>query len=418
MRPLLGCLIGLIGLCWPVYAQDVVTLFEAQYRLKGYAIAKSTSARIVNVFRDDALRDPKSDVKGVYVPAGTLVAILDYSYKDASGNTWQLASTEDGILMFIRERNKVGTAGGKQYYDQSFLKEKLAGTSYSIVAVAQAGFEVKTEKYGNIIVTTSEAYAVVDPDATDGTAWILLDKSKMGDKWISNEIVVAPKDRVALIAGDAFEKASDWIQPFTEYDAASEAKGILQKLVKDKNLDSEETQRKISDFISQRFLTTKSCESEISYDLTLAGELGIDLSSVLSPVTAKLALTGKLSGKVSHAKGEDFSIRRVQRKDVVYEIKTERTRENCSSAPKSIRTTVSGNNDVSGEITAGDLAAAGFPPDTNGFPIYRCRKEFRLLRAILANKYSLPQSIATFVIGTFGEFEGAADAVDCKPITQ
>lgn len=401
---------------WSIADQvETVQVFDKQLRITGFAISKSTIARLVNIYDQEALADPLSRQKRFYVPAGTPLAILDRQYSDKGGRIWQLAATEDGLLIFIAGRNKFKDKSIASYYDSSIIKEKNVGRQTSIIAVIQTAKMVGTKQYGDVGLSQSEIYAVADPEVSDSKISIIIDRSKLGDKWVQDEVVDITTSDVEIISSDVFEAPVAWVTPFTRYDLFQEAQQIFEKTVR-QGASANELSTKFSDFMESRFIENKECESEIEFGADLSGELGVDVSGMLSPVTAKLALTGKIAGTKKYNRGEDFDITRVKRLTSVYEIKTDRTRENCSSEPKSIRTTISGNNGVTGEISSGEILNAGFKSDQNGFPVYTCREEFLRLRDILSNRHGLPKSIATFVIALKGEFPSNADANKCEQL--
>ena len=378
----------------------------------GFGISKSTSGRLVNVLADDPLAQAQKTIKGVYIPAGTRLAFLDRSYRDTQGRMWNLVSTEDGILAYVR----AGMNGrGSQYWTQDQIGKFFAAGADQI-AVVQAPQTIKTDKYGAISLTASEIYRV-DPEAPqdNGQVPLVLDRSKLGDAWSANQTIFVPEQVVALISPETFRNAGDLEQPFTEYDPAREVLSAVDTALQTKTLpDAAAVRRRVQDFLTSRFITSKSCESEISFSLDTEAEAALGLSGLLSPVEAKLKLTGSIAGATRYTKGEEFDIVRVRQADnpYIYEIKTSSNRPDCASAPKS-RITVAGTDGVRGEINEANLEEAGFGDKTQGSPVYTCRAEFFALRDILANKAFLPQTISTFVVANLAEFRGASDPSTC-----
>ncbi|MFI0842394.1 hypothetical protein [Mesorhizobium sp. IMUNJ 23232] len=397
----------------PLNAQPL-QVQDKDVEIVDYAIAKSTIGRLFNIYSNDALKNPQIHEKKIYIPAGTPLALLNNSYEDSAGNTWHLAITYDGLLTYVIGENKTLAKPPAGFFRSAIFDEKTKGRSVKLIAVIQAKKDVKTEKYNQIGLTQSEVYAVADINSEDNKISLVLDKSKLGDLWRADEVVTTTTDDVAVLSRDVFLKSNEWAFPFLKYDPAKEAYNAIEDAFRKNNRDIDELKDKILGYLNSRFLDSKSCETQISFDFTFDVELGIDLNTILSPITAKLAMTGGVSGKTEYAKGEDFDMDRTTRSGVIYEIKTDRTRENCSSEPKSVRIYISGSDDVDGELTAGEIEAAGFSSGRNGFPLYTCRQEFFALRDILSNKYGLPRPIATFVIANKGEYRQTDNASKCE----
>jgi hypothetical protein len=400
-----------------VLAQEQrIDVLDKSLRVVGFGISKSAVARLVNILDRQALDDPPSQRKRFYLPAGTRLALLDMQYTDSGGRIWQLAATDDGLLIFVKGKHKYKSGGAADYYDKSIIEEKNVDRPNKLIAVVQNSKRVQTKNYGDVGLSQSEVYAVVDPEVGEEKISIVLDKSKLGELWKEDETIEISTEDVEVISSEAFAEPISWSVPFTRYDFFAEAQRLFEDAVRQSRRRDETLGPRFSDFMSSRFVENKECDSEIEFSANIDGELGIDVSNILSPLTAKLGLTGRISGAKKYGEGEDFDIVRVKRSASVYEIKTDRTREDCSSEPKSIRTTVSRNADISGEITSGGILSAGFESGNNGFPVYTCREEFLRLRDILSNRYGLSKSIATFVIGLKGEFPAGSDVNNCRQL--
>jgi hypothetical protein len=241
---------------------------------------------------------------------------------------------------------------------------------------------------------------------------LVLDKSKMGDLWRGDEVVKTSIKDVEVLSRGVFLRSNEWAFPFLKYDPAAEAFAAIADAFEG-NMEFAEKREKILAYLTSRFLDSKSCESQISFSADINAEISLDVSGFISPVTAKLGLTGDLSGKTEYAEGEEFEVDRAARSGIIYEIKTDRTRANCASEPSAVRIFVSGSDGLKGELTAGEIEAAGFNSGRSGFPLYTCRQEFVALREILTNKYGLPTPIATFVIAYMGEYRQTDNASKC-----
>ena len=375
------------------HAADQLTVFGRTLPVTEYAISKSTSGRLLNIFNSDPLSDAKSSIKGVYVPAGTRLAILDFSYDDIQGRQWNLASSDQGLLLFIKNT---------QYFSTDIIDKKLKNSGDHAVAFVQSKLTIPTTQYKDVTLTPSEMY--IAEEAADETVNLRIDQAKMGKQWIADETVTVPESAVALLSDKAFAKKEEILSPFLPYDAIKEVKSLFEKSLEEKSPPDISTLRKKgNDFIESQFLTNKMCESEIKYDLTGFAELGLDMSAWISPVTAQLKLTGNISASVSYPQNTEFQVRRVTRNEKVYEIKTDVVRPDCGSPPSAVKTVVSFDGSR-GELTGADS------------PIYSCRDEYFGLRDILANKYSLPAEISAFVVANVSEFRGASDPTLCaKP---
>jgi len=398
-------------------AQPLVIQGE-QLEIVSYAISKSTSARLVDIYSTRPLDNPQNFGKRVYIPAGMPLAIFGKSYNDRSGNTWHLATTYDGILVYIIGNNKYQSKSLAGFYGSEIFDEKTKDRPVKLIAVAQSKKEVQSKLYPSVTLTQSEVYAVDSTDPNENTVSIILDKSKMGADWKGDDIATVSAGDVEVLSRDAFLDSAEWSTPFLRYDVVAEAKNAVMEAFRAKTsgrtVDTNEVETKVSDFLSRRFIENKNCESDITVDLKLSGELGVDISSIISPITAKLSLTGGLSGEIVYKKGEEFEVDRVSRSGLVYEIKTDRTRGDCASQPQAVRIFISGSDNSVGELTAGEIEDAGFVSGRSGFPLYTCRQEFLALRDILSNKYKLPTPIATFVIAHKGEYRPTDNASKCS----
>lgn len=394
-----------IVLAWSVGAHgETLAIHGMEIPYKENVISKSTSARIVDVFNSRSIKFAKEFVKGVYLPAGTRLVLLDSSYRK-DGATWHLAVTEDGLLVHIKRGN---------YFPESILTEKTSNRDSSLMAVIREKMLIRTENYGSYSLSPSETYAVSDPDGPEGTIEIILDQALFGTKWTIDEKVRIPSDKAKVLSVDAFDDVRDWKEPFRKYDALGEAWKIVEEMVAERTTDKEKWKAFLSNLVNVNFIEKKECGTTLKFGGAANAELGVDVSPYFSPITAKLSLTGNVSSETTYAATDDFDIRRAARSDYVYELRVDRTRTNCSSAPTAIRTTISGSDGVKGEITGGDLASAEFQPGNVGFVLYTCSDEYFRLINLLTNRYRLPMPLATFVVAHFGEFRGAATANVCK----
>ena len=393
---------------------DDIAIGSDRVAVNGFGISKSTSGRLVNVLIPKPLAKPREIDKGVYIPAGTRIALLDRSFKDKDGEPWNLVSTEDGIVAFIK-----GQAPQKApyYWTKAQIDQFFTGNT-SQIAIVQAPQLIHTKTYGDVTLTASEIYRL-DPDASapEDKVAIILDRSKLGDLWTANETVAVPDEVLAVIGKDAFEDVSDLEQPFILYDPVNDIMESVEATLNGSNIpDSRTVRQQVLAFLSNRFVTSKTCDSVIKFKLETSVDAAVGLSGLLSPVEAKLKLSGNVEGSTEYGKGEEFKIVRVKRPgdENIYEIKTSSNREACSLAPTS-RILVAGTDGVDGEINEGNLAQAGFGENTKGSPVYTCRWEFFRLRDILSNKASLPHPISTFVVANLAEFSGASDPSTCSP---
>ncbi|NKK77695.1 hypothetical protein [Rhizobium leguminosarum] len=391
-----------------------IQIGKQKVTIQGYAISKSTSGRLVNVLVDDPLADAQKTVKGVYIPAGTRLAVTDQSFKDRQNRSWSLVSTEDGILAYVRSSSP---GKGAHFWSQDQIEQYLKDDTDSI-AIIQTPVTIKSSLYGPVVLTTSEIYRI-DAGATplgDQVA-LVLDGSKMGDKWTANETVNVSEKAVTVATKETFKNVTDLENPFARYDPAAEVMFALDDVIKKKALpDAATVRKKVEEVVTNRFITSKSCNSEIVFKLDTEVEASLDFSSILSPVSAKLKLTAGVSGTTKYPIGEEFDIIRVRQlgSSNIFEIKTATDREGCGSAPTGQRIVVAGKDSTRGEINETTLEDAGFPKGNKGAPLYTCRAEFFALRDILSNKYFLPQPISTFVVANLSEFRGANDPSSCE----
>jgi hypothetical protein len=397
----------------PAAADDLV-IGEEKIPIIGYAITKSTSGRLVNVLSNNPLADAKQTVKGVYIPAGTRVAILDRSYSDRQRRPWNLVVTEDGILAFVRGKGKHGEA---HYWTEDQIGQFFRDGA-SAIAIIQTPLDIESKEYGKLKLTVSEIYKV-DSSVRSGVfdeVPVVLERAKVGEKWTKDEAISVSEGAVVLVYPDTFTDKADIARPFRRYDPGKEILGAVEATIEQKSVpDAENVRKAVRAFLASRFLTSKNCESEIALSIDAGVALAVDLSSLLSPVEAKLKISGDLKGATKYEKGEEFVIQRVFQpdRDTIYEIKRNMIRPNCAASPSGSRITVAGTDGAEGEINAANLKDAGFE-DAPVSAVYTCRSEFFALRDILANKYFLPQDISTFVVANFSEFKGAKDPSSCE----
>lgn len=405
----------LAAMVYPAHlSAQSMTVQDRKLEIAGYAISKSTIARLFDIYSSDAFNNPQTREKKVYLPAGTPLAILNNSYEDSSGYIWYLAVTSDGLLVYVIGENKNLPKPPAGFFNSAIFDEKTKDRQVKLIAIIQAKKDVKTEKYAQIGLTQSEVYAISDFDKEENKISLILDKSKLGDLWRGDEIVTTTTDDIEVLSREVFLRSNEWAFPFLKYDPEKEAYDAIADVLHAKNRNIDEVKDKVISYLASQFLESKTCKDQITINTNLNAELGIDISSIISPITAKLAMSGSVTGKTEYKEGEDFEIDRATRSGVVYEIKTDRTRQDCSSEPKSVRIFISGSDDVDGELTAGEIEDAGFLPGRNGFPLYTCRQEFFRLRDILSNKYGLPRPIATFVIAQKGEYRQTDNASKCE----
>ncbi|WP_137156390.1 hypothetical protein [Rhizobium sp. FKL33] len=206
-----------------------LSLFGNEVTIVEYAVTKSTSVRLVDVFLEDPLAEADATTRRTYLPAGTRIAITDYVYRDRQGDTWALSVTEDGLTVFLKTM-KGAKPANNIIKSTDFEKYFLEGID--AIAVIQKNIDVESLVYKKKIgLTPSEKYAISSEDDQEGYVSIILDRDKMREEWTKNETIKISDENVTIISKEALRNNSQLMKPFLPYDPVNEAMSKFEDML-------------------------------------------------------------------------------------------------------------------------------------------------------------------------------------------
>ena len=379
----------------PASAEETVRILDESYPVLGVRISKSSSARLANI------RDPDAKMmeRSIYLLAGTRLLVAREFKTGEKKRQWALAITEDGLLVYVR-------TDGTHYFERDFV-ERIDAEYF---AVAQTQFPVDSQIYGSVWITPSEVFEFLFGEGE--TIEIVIDKRKMGDAFIGADSVTVDIGHFSIIRRD--DLIPDQLsEHFRIYDLQSELRDVLDG-VSDLNL-SDKDREAIGELVSRKFVTSKSCEETIDFRVGLSAEATLALGSLLSPLDAKLGLTGAYSSNTVFPAGVEFEIQRYQKGTNIVEIRHETIREKCTDLGVLQRVIAAELAGLRGEINTLSAEKRNFAVTESGYPIYTCRAQYLDLLAMLTkDDGELSREAATLMIAQFARYKGAGDASACE----
>jgi hypothetical protein len=173
--------------------------------------------------------------------------------------------------------------------------------------------------------------------------------------------------------------------------------------------------------LDRRFIESKDCESQIDGSLNIDALAGVDLDSILSPVSASLKMTGSIHTQVTYPKGTEFRIDRYAQKlpdepEIVIEVKheTHRPNQDCGSSEAQRRLVISSSQGDEAEITEKEITELGLKHN-EGHPVYGCSSEFFKLYSQLVQVKAMNPHIAAMVLAHYARFTGGSRPASCPP---
>ncbi|MGI9512609.1 MAG: hypothetical protein ACR2OL_06890 [Anderseniella sp.] len=372
----------------PVWAKDIVKFGQKEYKVIGIAVSKSSSARLARF--DD--KDPEILKKYIYLPAGTILFLLDRFERDP--RKYQLAVSEHGMPLYVLPRLNY------------FPKSRFTNMKGEYVAIPREKIPLKTKKYSAITLTPSEVYSMEFRDPPNIA--ITIDQAKMSDKYKGDEVIEVEEDKFAYVSLPV-AVGRQLPTPTQIYDFNSALEDIL-KGVADKDLDK---LKQFKDYISGRFVTRKECQDEINYGLNLDAGLAAEFDTWLSPIEAKLALSGTFKATRKHSVGTEFTIERFAIGDRIYEIKDEGVASNCVNLEENRRIRIAAGRIIA-QLNTQDATDLKLKTDPKGRIIYTCRDEYLKVEKTLRDQ-ELREGPARLLMSRFTIYEDVRNAAKCKP---
>lgn len=370
------------------HAEDFIKFGETDYKISGIAVTKSSSARLAR-FDDD---NPEILSKHIYLPAGTVLFLLDHFERDP--RTYQLAVSEHGMPLYV--------LNGPNYFPAT----RFVGMKGEYAAIPRTKFVIDTKIYGAVTLTPSEVYAMTFLDYPNIA--ITLGKAKMEHLYKKDEIVTVPEDSFAYVTLP-IEEAAQPPTPTQIYDFNSALEDILDGVAEQ---DVNKIQR-FKEYASGRFITRKECEDVINYGLGVEADLVAEFDTWLSPVDAKLQLTGNFQVTRTHEAGTEFIVERYTIGDRIYEIKDERVAADCVNLDDNRRIRIAAGS-VLAQLNSMDASDLKLRTDPKGRIIYTCRDEYLKIEKTLSDQ-ELRMGPTRLLISRFTIYEDPKNAAQCRP---
>lgn len=377
----------------PAYAEEPVNILGKSYPVLGVRISKSSSVRLAKI------RDPRAWIleQSVYLLAGTRLLVTKRFERDRKQRQWALAITEDGLLVYVR------TDGSHYIKPDPYIEEGL-----QYIAVSQKKFRLTSNQYGEIWITPSEIYKFKF-DLGD-TISIVLDRSKMGEEFRGEGIISVDIKYFSIIDLSKLkvDRLYDYFQPFNLQDALYDA------FERASDFDiSEDDKRAFRDLIKRRYITSKSCEEEISLEVNLSAEAAIKIDSFFSAFEAGVGVKAGVTTKTTYEKGTELEIQRYRKGEDYYELRHEEIRVKCTDLALVQRVRATESSGGKGEINTVWARELGLQVTSAGLPIYTCRDQYLDLLEVLTIDWTLSREAAVLLIAQFGRYKGSADASEC-----
>lgn len=367
-------------------AQDIIKFGDTEYQITDIAVTKSSSARLAR-FEEN---NPEILRKYIYLPAGTLLYLLDHFERDP--RRYQLAVSEYGMPLYLLK--------GANYFPAT----RFTGMEGEYAAIPRDKIVVESEVYGNVTLTPSEVYSMEFLDYP--RIAITIGRAKMGQLYTQDDVVTVAEDHFAYVT----LPIEDGAQPPTPtqiYDFNSALDDILEGISSE---DVSKLQR-FRNYASGRFVSRKECEDEINYGIGVEAELAAEFDTWLSPVEAKLGLTGNYQATRKYPVGTEFTVERYTIDGRIYELKDESVAENCVSLEENRRIRMAAGR-VTAQLNTRDASDLDLRTDPKGRIIYTCRDEYLKIEKTLADQ-ELRVGPARLLISRFTVYEDVTNAARC-----
>lgn len=371
--------------CGMARAEQVIEFGDKTYQVTGVVAAKSSSARLARLDEDlDILK------KHIYLPAGTLLFLLDHFEHDP--RRYQLAVSENGMPLYVLPNSNY------------FSANRFSSLQGEFAAVPRANIEIDTDTYGRITLTPSEVYSMEFRDHP--LIAITIGREKMRSRYTEDEVVEVSEDRFAYVP----LPIDDGAQP-PKLTQIYDFKSVLDEILSGLSDEPEDTIQRFKDYASGRFISRKNCEDEINYGFGIDAEAAVEFDTWLSPVEAKLALSGTYKATRTYAVGTEFTIERYVINGRVYEMKDESVAENCVDLEENRRIRIATDR-VAGQLNSEDASDLGLRTDPKGRIIYTCRDEYLKIEKTLHDQ-ELRIGPARLLISRFTIYDDVGNAARC-----
>lgn len=372
------------------FAQGNFSIGEHEYEIEGVRIAKSSSVRL------SALPDASPDMLGrsIYLRPGTYILLLRHYRRDSeTRRKYQLAVTHNGLLVYVL---------ASQYYHP----DRFRGYADGLVAIPVTNHEVSSEIYGPITFTPSETYRFEFQESP--YLEIIVDDNKIKENYTTEDRIRVDEKYFAIVAVEELSDL-DRFSVVRRYDVLSELADVIESV---SDMDSNAKEKLLS-FAKRKFIRTKGCDDKIVLAAGIQGELGLDISNWLSPIDAKLALTGGVDFSTTYDRGVSFTVERYQLAGQVYEIKEEAVAPDCIVLEDKQRIRIAGTHGEKAHLDSQDHVPLDLGVTAKGRLAYSCREEYRRLFDSLVKEQDLSEAAARLLIARFTVFKYASDARRC-----
>ena len=374
---------------------------EKEYPVIGIRLSKSGLTRLAHI----ESRQLNMLRRNFYLQAGRRIVLIEKTVRDLNGRKWGLAFVEEGIPIYVViDRN-----------DHYFPNSRINQLQYEIFAVTNDEFSV-TAFGKTVLVGPSEIFRAEFGDNLKIDIFIPSERfgvdGKQDTKFTLDDSQVFVHDKSTV-----FQDASHILNSeFRITDLSEDLKQILATIAEAG--DSEEIKNAVLNTFNRKFINQKSCLEviEIGGDASVAA--GLDSGTIaryLSPIDAKLGLSGRISTTTTFPEGLEFRTLRFRDKvfaSGIVEIKREIIRTSCSASEASQKIIAVDTHGTTAELNSSILENIKITKSFDNLPRYRCRDEaLRIINTLTDQNLSL--RVAYLVLAHFTRYKGDGRMTRC-----